>query len=284
MAVFPPPPVNGLGTVGGFKLEVEDRAGLGEAELLQATQALLGRAYQTPQLAGAFSSFQVNVPQLYVDVDREKVKQQGICARPTSSRRCRSISGSVYVNDFNQFGRTYQVIAQADAPFRATRRGHRAAQDAQRRRATWCRSARCSRVKQSYGPDRVLRYNGYPAADINGGPAPGVSSGQAVSIMERLADETLPNGIGYEWTELTYQQILAGNTAVFVFPLCVLLVFLVLAAQYESWSLPLAIILIVPMCLLCRRSPACGSPAATTTSSPRSASWCWSAWPARTPS
>jgi multidrug efflux pump len=248
VAVFPPPPVQGLGTVGGFKLQLEDRAGLGEGELYRATQALLGRAYQTPELAGLFSGYQINVPQLYVDVDREKAKQQGI-ALTDLFQAMQVYLGSVYVNDFNKFGRTYQVHVQADAPFRAT------AEDIARLKVRNAGGEMVPlgsviRVKQSYGPDRGLRYNAYPSADLNGGPAPGVSSGQATAIIERLARETLPNGIGYEWTDLTYQQILAGNAALFVFPLCVLLAFLVLAAQYESWSLPLAVILIVPMSLL----------------------------------
>jgi multidrug efflux pump len=249
IAVFPPPPVSGLGTVGGFKMQLEDRAGLGEAALYQATQALIGKAYQTPQLAGLFSSFQINVPQLDAEVDREKVKQEGISLTDLF-QTMQVYLGSVYVNDFNRFGRTYQVIVQADAPYRAT------ADDIAKLKVRNASGEMVPlgsivRVKQSFGPDRGLRYNAYPAADINGGPAPGVSSGQATAIMERLAAETLPNGIGYEWTDLTYQQLLAGNTAVFVFPLCVLLAFLVLAAQYESWSLPLAVILIVPMSLLC---------------------------------
>jgi multidrug efflux pump len=249
VAVFPPPPVQGLGQVGGFKMELEDRAGLGEGELYQATQALLGKVYQTPQLAGAFSGYQINVPQLYVDVDREKVKQEGISLTDLF-QTMQIYLGSVYANDFNRFGRTYQVIVQADAPYRATAENI-AQLKVPNDSGEMVPLGSVLRVRESYGPDRSLRYNAYPAADINGGPAPGVSSGQANAIMERLAKETLPNGIGYEWTELTYQQILAGNTAAFVFPLCVLLAFLVLAAQYESWSLPLAVILIVPMCLLC---------------------------------
>jgi hydrophobe/amphiphile efflux-1 (HAE1) family protein len=248
VAVFPPPPVMGLGSVGGFKMELEDRAGLGEAELYQAAQALIGRAYQTPQLAGVFSGFQINVPQLEVEVDREKVKQQGISLTDLF-QTMQTYLGSVYVNDFNRFGRTYQVIAQADAPFRAT------ADDIAQLKVPNAAGEMVPlgsviQVKQSYGPAQGLRYNAYPAADINGGPAPGVSSGEARETMERLAAETLPNGIGYEWTDLTYQEILAGNTAAFVFPLCIVLVFLVLAAQYESWSLPLAVVLIVPMSLL----------------------------------
>jgi hydrophobe/amphiphile efflux-1 (HAE1) family protein len=249
VAVFPPPPVSGLGTVGGFKMELEDRAGLGEQELFNASQALLGKAYQTPQLAGLFSSYQINVPQLDAEVDREKVKQEGISLTDLF-QTMQVYLGSVYVNDFNRFGRTYQVIVQADAQYRAH------AEDIAQLKVrndsgSMVPLGSILRVKQSFGPDRGLRYNAYPAADINGGAAPGVSSGQATTIMERLARETLPNGIGFEWTDLTYQQLLAGNTAAFVFPLCVLLAFLVLAAQYESWSLPLAVILIVPMCLLC---------------------------------
>ena len=248
VAVFPPPPVQGIGQVGGFKLELEDRAGLGEVELYNAAQALLGRAYQTPQLAGLFSGFQINVPQLEVDVDREKVKQQGISLTDLF-QTMQTYLGSVYVNDFNRFGRTYQVIVQADAPFRATA-DNIAQLKVPNAAGEMVPLGSVIQVKQSYGPSQGLRYNAYPAADINGGPAPGVSSGEARTTMERLAAQTLPNGIGFEWTDLTYQEILAGNTAVFVFPLCILLVFLVLAAQYESWTLPLAVVLIVPMCLL----------------------------------
>jgi multidrug efflux pump len=157
--------------------------------------------------------------------------------------------GSVYVNDFNKFGRTYQVKVQADA-HSAPRRQHRAAQGAERGGAMIPLGS-VVQVKESRGPDQATRYNGYPAADINGGPAPGYSSGQAEAAIEELMREVLPNGVGYEWTDLSYQQRLSGNTAIFIFPLCVLLVLLVLAAQYESWTLPLAVILIVPMSLLC---------------------------------
>jgi hydrophobe/amphiphile efflux-1 (HAE1) family protein len=247
VAIFPPPPVAGLGTVGGFKLELEDKAGLGDAELYRAAQALMGKAYQTPQLAGMYSGFQINVPQLFADVDREKVKQQGLELSDVF-QTLQVYLGSVYVNDFNRFGRTYQVVAQADAPFRATAEniGQLKVRNS---RGEMVPLGSVLTVKPSYGPDQVLHYNAYPAADISGAPAPGVSSGQAVDIMERLARETLPNGIGYEWTELTYQQILSGDTTKFVFPLCVLLAFLVLAAQYESWSTPLVVVLIVPMSL-----------------------------------
>ena len=248
VAVFPPPAVNGLGSIGGFKMMIEDKAGLGDSTLYATTQAILGRAYQTPGLAGQFSSFQINVPQLFADVDRDKVKQLGIPLNDLFST-LQIYLGSQYVNDFNKFGRTYQVIAQADAPYRA-RADNIAQLKVRNVRGEMVPLGSVLTMKQSYGPDQVTHYNGYPAADISGSAAPGTSAGSAVQIMERLANETLPNGIGYEWTELTYQQKLAGNTAILVFPLCILLVFLVLAAQYESWSLPLVIVLIVPMSLV----------------------------------
>jgi hydrophobe/amphiphile efflux-1 (HAE1) family protein len=249
VAVFPPPPVNGLGQVGGFKLQLEDRAGLGEAALNEATQALLGRAYQSPELAGVFSGYRVNVPQLDVEVDRDKVKDQGIVLTDLF-QTMQAYLGSVYVNDFNKFGRTYQVKVQADAEFRATAENI-AQLKVRNSQGAMIPLGSVITVKQSHGPDQAVRYNGYPSADINGGPAPGYSSGQAEETIEAIMRDVLPNGIGYEWTDLTYQQKLSGNTAAFIFPLCVLLVFLVLAAQYESWSLPLAVILIVPMSLLC---------------------------------
>ncbi len=247
--VLPPPPVNGLGTTGGFKLMLEDRGNLGYDELYKATQALQAKAWATPQLAGVFSSYQINVPQLFADVDRVKAKQLGV-PLATIYQTLQVNLGSLYVNDFNQFGRTYQVRVQADAQFRS--QPEQIAQLKVRNdKGEMIPLSSLMQVKDSYGPDRVQRYNNYVAADINGGAAPGVSSGQAQAIMEQLAKETLPKGIAYEWTDLTYQEILAGNTMVYVFPLCVLLVFLVLAAQYESWTLPLAVILIVPMSILC---------------------------------
>jgi multidrug efflux pump len=207
------------------------------------------KAWQTPELAGVFSSFKINVPQLYADIDRTKAKQLGVPLQ-TIYQTLQINLGSLYVNDFNQFGRTYQVRVQADAPFRSH------AEDIAQLKVRSDKGemiplSSLMRVKDSYGPDRVQRYNAYVSADLNGGPAPGVSSGQAQAAMEKIARETLPKGITYEWTDLTYQDILSGNTMIFVFPLCVLLVFLVLAAQYESWTLPLAVILIVPMSILC---------------------------------
>jgi multidrug efflux pump subunit AcrB len=190
----------------------------------------------------------MNVPQLFADVDRDRVKQLGVPLNDVF-QTLQIYLGSQYVNDFNKFGRTYQVIAQADAPFRST---PEAISQLKVRNAggEMVPLGTVLSVKQSYGPDEVTHYNAYPAADVNGSAMPGVSAGEAVQRMEALAESVIPNGIGYEWTELTYQQKAAGNTAVLVFPLCVLLVFLVLAAQYESWSLPLVIIMIVPMCLL----------------------------------
>ena len=248
VAVFPPPAVNGLGAVGGFKLMVEDRAGLGDSALFATTQQIVGRTYQTPGLAGAFSSFQINVPQLFADVDRDKAKQLDVRLTDVF-QTLQTYLGSAYVNDFNKFGRTYQVIAQADAPFRASADGISQLK-VRNGSGEMVPLGSLLTIMPSHGPDQVTHYNSYPAADISGSAAPGVSAGQAVEAVEQLAAATLPNGINFEWTELTYQQKLAGNTAVFVFPLCVALVFLVLAALYESWSLPFVIVLIVPLCLL----------------------------------
>jgi len=244
----PPPPVNGLGTIGGFKMYVEDRSDQGYDALYQTTQALIGKGYGTPGLAGVFSTFTVNVPQLDADIDRVKAKQQGVPLQ-NLFETMQIYLGSLYVNDFNRFGRTYQVIAQADGQFRnrvedVTRLKTRNAQGQMVPLGTLVK------VTETYGPDRAMRYNGYPAAEINAAPAPGFSSGQAEALLAGLAREHVPKGMAWEWTDLTYQRILAGNTAVYVYPLCLLLVFLVLAAQYESFRLPLAIILIVPLCLL----------------------------------
>jgi multidrug efflux pump len=247
--VFAPPPVYGLGTIGGLKMMVEDRGNVGYDELYKATQELIEKTRKTPELAGAFSGYQVNVPQLYADIDRTKAKQLGIPLQAINQTLQINL-GSLYVNDFNQFGRTYQVRVQADKQFRS--RVEDVAQLKVRSdKGEMIPLSSIMKIGDSYGPDRVQRYNTYVAADLNVNPAPGYSTSQARAAMERLAEETLPKGVSYEWTELTYQDILAGNTLVFVFPVCVLLVFLVLAAQYESWTLPLAVILIVPMSILC---------------------------------
>ena len=248
IAVFPPPPVNGLGTIGGFKLEIEDRAALGDEALYKAVEAIKMKAYQTPELAGVFSSFQINVPQLYAKVDRAQAKRLGVALTEVFDTMQINL-GSLYVNDFDRFGRTYRVVVQADAPFRS-HADDIASLKTRNNKGEMVPLGALMRVDNSFGPDHAMRYNAFPAADLNGAAAPGFSSGQAQTAIEKIARDVLPHGITFEWTDLTYQEILAGNTAVLVFPLCVLLVFLVLAAQYESFTLPLAVILIVPMCLL----------------------------------
>ncbi len=248
VAIFPPPPVQGLGTIGGFKLEIQDRASVGPERLNEALQAFLQKARQTPELAGVFSSYQINVPQLQAQVDRTRAKQLGVAVTDVFDTM-QIYLGSLYVNDFNKFGRTYRVQVQADAPFRS-RTEDVGLFKTRNDRGEMVPLASVMKLEQSYGFDRAMRYNAFPAADVSGGPAPGYSSGQARAAVERIAAETLPKGIGYEWTELTYQEKIAGNTMLWIFPLSVLLVFLVLAAQYESLTLPLAIILIVPMGVL----------------------------------
>jgi len=248
IAIFPPPPVQGLGTIGGFRLQIQDKANLGYEALYQATQAVQYKAWATPELAGIFSSYQVNVPQLDLDIDRTKAKQQGV-SLDQIFQTLQTYMGSTYVNDFNLFGRTYQVTMQADEAFRQT--PEQVSQlKVPNQQGDMVPLGSFINISNSSGPDRVMRYNGYTTAEINGGPAPGVSTGQAQAAIEKILDETLPIGMSYEWTEITYQQILAGDTGMFVFPLIILLVFLVLAAQYESLSLPLAIILIIPMTIL----------------------------------
>jgi multidrug efflux pump len=248
IAIFPPPPVNGLGTIGGFRMQIEDRGGMGFEELYKQTQGIIGASQKTPELAHLFTSFQVSVPQFDADVDREKAKSEGIDLGDVF-QTMQAYLGSLYVNDFNRFGRTYQVNVSAEPSFRhepsdiVGLKTRNAAGDL-------VPLGSFLTVRQANGPDRVQHYNGFPTAEINGSPAPGYSTGQAQDAMEALVKANLPNGMSYEWTELTYQQILAGNTAVLVFPLSVLLVFLVLASLYESLSLPLAVILIVPMVLL----------------------------------
>jgi multidrug efflux pump len=247
IAVFPPPPVQGIGTVAGFKLYIEDRGGMGLESLYKETTATLQKGNETPGLIGVFSSFDINVPQIDSHVDREKAKTHGI---PLSDvfDTLQVYLGSLYVNDFNRFGRTYQVNVQAESPYRLQPEdiGHLRTRNSA---GEMIPLGSVVTVKPTYGPDRVMRYNGFTAAEINGAAAPGFSTGQSEAAIAKILDNQLPNGMKYEWTELTYQKILAGNTMVYIFPLSVFLVYLVLAAQYESWSLPLVIILIVPMTL-----------------------------------
>ena len=248
IAIFPPPPVQGLGTIGGFRLQIQDRANYGYDELYKVTMQVMQKAWATPELAGVFSSYQINVPQLDVDIDRTKAKQQSVSLDELFTT-LQGYMGSVYANDFNQFGRTYQVNVQADEQFRQT--PEQIAQlKVRNNNGDMVPIGSFINVNNTAGPDRVMHYNGFATAEINGGAAPGYSSGEAQAAIEKILAETLPNGMTYEWTELTYQQILAGNAGMYIFPLIILLVFLVLAAQYESLSLPLAIILIIPMTLL----------------------------------
>ena len=246
----PPPPVTGLGSTGGFKLYIQDRGAHGYDELARVTAEVLNKARQQHELNpyATYSTFQNNVPQLFADVDRVKAKRQGV---PLSSvfDTLQAYLGSVYINDFNRFGRTYRVYAQAEAQYRSKPEDI-ANLKTRNLNGDMVPMGALADIRFEAGPDRVSHYNVYLASDINGQASPGTSSGQATAAMERVLQETLPNGFGYEWTDLTYQQKSAGNTALFVFPICVILVFLILSAQYESWALPLAVILIVPMCLL----------------------------------
>jgi multidrug efflux pump len=246
--VFPPPPVRGMSSVGGFKLQVQDRSNAGVSELQRVNTELIGKANQLPGLVGLFSTFRADVPQLFIDVDRTRAKTMGV----TLSDLFETLQiylGSLYVNDFNNFGHAYQVVAQADAQFRMqpddiTKLKIRSADGG------IVPLGSLVKVQNITGPDKITRYNMYPSAEINGSTLPGVSSGQAIKMMSDLLERELPAGFGFEWTEVSLQQILAGNVAFLVFPLSVIFVFLVLAAQYESWSLPFTVILIVPMCIL----------------------------------
>ncbi|MEM8681226.1 MAG: efflux RND transporter permease subunit, partial [Planctomycetota bacterium] len=246
--VIPPPPVRGIGTGGGFKMQIQDRSGAGLKVLEEVTNQIVAKANEEPGLVQVFSTFRTATPQIYADVDRTRVRMLDV---PISNvfEALQIYLGSSYVNDFNYLGRTYRVTVQADSKFRDEEA------DIARLRTRSNSGAivplgSLITMRKTTAPARVVRYNLYPAADINGATLPGFSSGQAIKAMERIAEETLPPGFGYEWTDLSYQQKTAGNTSVYIFPLCVLFVFLALSAQYESWLLPLAVILIVPLCLL----------------------------------
>jgi multidrug efflux pump len=246
--VLPPPPIRGLGNAGGFKIQVQDLNNAGLAALEAATQKLLAAAQQEPGLISLITGFRANVPQFHIDIDRAQAKTMGVSLSELNEA-LQVYLGSVYVNDFNLFGRTYQVTAQAEPAMRAD------PEDILRikirnQQGEMVPLGALVKISKRGGADRVQRYNLYYSADINGNTLPEVSSGDMIAKVERLAKEHLPDGFAIEWTDLTYQQILAGDTIFYIFPLCVIFVFLVLAAQYESWNLPLAIILIVPMCLL----------------------------------
>ncbi|MGH8728934.1 MAG: efflux RND transporter permease subunit [Burkholderiales bacterium] len=244
-----PPAILGIGTGSGFSLYVQDRTGLGYGELQNAVTSLSGALSQVPGMAFPITSYQANVPQLTAEVDRTKAKKEGL-ALTDVFETLQVYLGSAYVNDFTRFGRTYQVYAQADAPFRDE------TQDVMKLRTRnqageMVPIGSVVKVEQTYGPDPVIRYNGYPAADLIGESDPRLmSSNEAIAAIAGMAPKVLPAGMGYAWTDLTYQQVNEGNANLIVLPLCVLLAFLVLAGLYESWTLPLAVILIVPMCML----------------------------------
>jgi hydrophobe/amphiphile efflux-1 (HAE1) family protein len=248
MVVVAPPPVAGIGNAGGFRLMVEDRAGRGSQALQQVVSTLATRANQTPGLVQVFSQFETATPQLYLDIDRTKAQMLGI-NMPDIFNSLQVNLGQSYVNDFNLFGRTFRVQAEADSPFRLQPKDVLSLR-VRNSSGDTVPLGSFTTVRDIAGPYRVPRYNIYPAAELDGGAAPGFSQGQAIETMQALAAEVLPDGFGYEWTQLAFQQIRAGNTSIFAFALGVVFVFLVLAAQYESLTLPLAVILIVPMCLV----------------------------------
>jgi hydrophobe/amphiphile efflux-1 (HAE1) family protein len=246
--VFPPPPVRGMGNIGGFRMMVQDRRGRGYQALEASSQEVVAEGMKQPELVGLFSGYRASAPQLYADIDRTKAQMLHVPMENVFSTLQTQL-GSIYVNDLNLYGRTFRVVAQADARFRED------PEDVAklRTRSTTGASVPLGTIlslQPRTGPSRVERYNLYPAAAVDGDTAPGFSSGQALAAMAEVARRVLPDGFGFEWTSLAFQQILAGNTAIFIFPLCVLFVFLILSALYESWSLPLSIILVVPMCVL----------------------------------
>jgi hydrophobe/amphiphile efflux-1 (HAE1) family protein len=248
IVVVAPPPVQGIGNAGGFRMMIEDRAGRGPDALQGAVYAMMGRASQTPGVTNVFSFFETATPQIFLDIDRTKAQLLGVNIADVFST-LQIYLGSSYVNDFNLFGRSYRVVAQAEARNRLDPRDVLTLRVRNTQGETVPLGS-FTTIRDIAGPYRVPRYNLYPAAELDGAAAPGSSQGQAIEIMQRLAAETLPDGFSYEWTTLAFQQLRAGNTATFAFVLAVVFVFLVLAAQFESLTLPLSVILIVPMCLI----------------------------------
>ncbi len=245
---IPPPPVQGLGSAGGFKMMLEDRGGLGYPAMVKAARSLVAAANKDPAFAGTFTLFNAGSPSVYADIDRLKAEKVGLTPTDVFSA-LQVYLGSQYVNDFNYLGRSYQVVVQGDAAFRRT------TQDISRLKARNVAGemvpvGTVARLNDTTIPYRVPRYNLYPAAEVQGVGAPGVATGTALRRMEELAKQVLPKGIAFEWTDLAYQQQQKGTPTLLVFGASALFVFLVLVAQYESWKLPLAIVLIVPMCLL----------------------------------
>jgi hydrophobe/amphiphile efflux-1 (HAE1) family protein len=245
---IPPPPVQGLGNSGGFKMMLEDRAGVGPKALEAAAQALVAAANRDPDFAGVFTLFNTGSPSVYADIDRLKAEKVGLTPTDVFST-LQVYLGSQYVNDFNYLGRTYEVIAQADGPFRRSRQDI-AGLKARNASGDMVPIGTVARLESETSAYRVPRYNLFPAAEVQGVAAPGVATGTALRRMEELVQQVLPSGVGYEWTEIAYQQEQKGTPAILVFGAAALFVFLVLAAKYESWKLPLSVVLIVPMCLL----------------------------------
>jgi multidrug efflux pump len=247
-AVFGAPPVPGLGQCGGFQLQIEDHTGMGLLALQEATETIVQKARAQPSLARVFTTFSAKSPQLYLEIDREAAKEMGVALADVNTTLNANM-GSLYVNQFNEFGRIWQVNIQAEGEFRKSVENLKLL-EVRNRQGKPVPLAAVLRVRNDSGPVFVMRYNDVNSTAVNGGSRPGFSSGQALSLMETLCDQNLPAGMSYEWTTISYQEVTAGNTGLFIFAFAVTLVFLVLAALYESWGLPLAIILVVPMCLL----------------------------------
>jgi multidrug efflux pump subunit AcrB len=250
--VFEAPSVDGLGTAGGFKIVIEDHGDLGFREIESVANKIVADSQEPPfsaLLQGLFTSFRANTPWLYLDIDRDKAKLAGVSIAELFNT-LQVYLGSLYVNDFNRFGRTWQVNVQGDSNFRK-QIADLTNLPVRNDRGGMVPLGSVSGVRDVSGPVMIIRYNLYPAATINLSPGAGVSSGQAIDAMVKLVEDALPQAMRPQWTELALLQLQTGSTAVFAFTLAVVLVFLVLAAQYESWSLPLAVILVVPMCLLC---------------------------------
>lgn len=246
--VIPPPPVRGIGNAGGFKMMIQDRRSRGPEALAAAVQDLAGAANQTPGLTGVFSLFNTGTPKIFADIDRARAEMLGVTADQVF-QTLEIYVGSTFVNEFNYLGRTYRVTAQADGKFRQDL--HDIANLKTRNdQGEMVPLGSVASFRDITGPYRVPRYNSFPAAELQGNTAPGYSAGYGLDTMEQLAAQRLPDGFGFEWTELAFQQKQAGSTAILVFGAAVIFVFLVLAAQYESWALPLSVVLIVPMCLL----------------------------------
>ena len=249
ISIFGAPPIDGLGTTGGFKLIVEDRGNLGLDELQRVSDQIVDEANKEPGLKGVFSSLRANTPWLYLEIDRDKCLALGIDLSDVFDT-LQIYLGSYYVNNFNEFGRSWQVNVMADQRFRDKIDQIRQLKVANKKKEM-VPLGTLLRIKDSSGPLAIMRYNMYSSCSVTGNLTPGTSSGDAINLIQKIADEHLPRSMAFDWTELTFMQLDAGNTAMYVFALAIVLVFLVLAAQYESWSLPLAVILVVPMCLLC---------------------------------